>query len=61
MLVTLLVPVSAILLGTLILGEAFGWQSAAGMTLIGLGLVAVDGRLPARLLKLTSRPSPGPG
>ncbi len=61
MLVTLLVPVSAILLGTLILGEAFGWQSALGMGLIGLGLVAVDGRLPARLWRLTSRPQPGPG
>ncbi len=61
MLVTLLVPVSAILLGTLILGEAFGWRSAAGMGLIGLGLVAVDGRLPARLRRLTSRPAPGPG
>lgn len=56
MLVTLLVPVSAILLGTLILGEAFGWQSALGMGLIGLGLVAVDGRLPARFFK-TSRPA----
>ena len=44
-LVTLLVPVSAILLGTLFLGERLEPQHFAGMALIGAGLLAVDGRL----------------
>lgn len=44
-LVTLLVPVSAILLGTLLLGERLDPQHFAGMALIGVGLLAVDGRL----------------
>ncbi|MBE9557604.1 MAG: DMT family transporter [Proteobacteria bacterium] len=48
-LVTLLVPVSAILLGTLILGERLEPEHFAGMALIGLGLAAIDGR-PARAL-----------
>jgi drug/metabolite transporter (DMT)-like permease len=45
LLVTLLVPVSAILLGVLILGEALEPLMLAGMSLILLGLLAVDGRL----------------
>lgn len=49
MLVTLLVPVSAILLGTLILGERLEPEHFAGMALIGLGLATIDGR-PARAL-----------
>ncbi len=48
-LVTLLVPPSAILLGVLFLGEALSLLDAAGMLVIGLGLVMLDGRLPARL------------
>lgn len=44
-LVTLLVPVSAILLGTLVLGETLAPQHFAGMALIGAGLLAFDGRL----------------
>lgn len=48
-LVTLLVPVSAILLGTLFLGERLEPQHYAGMMLVGIGLLAVDGRLYARL------------
>ena len=43
-LVTLLVPVSAILLGTRVLGEQLGSSDFIGMALIGLGLVANDGR-----------------
>ena len=43
-LVTLLIPVSAILLGTLILGERLSALQLAGMALIGLGLIAIDGR-----------------
>ena len=44
-LVTLLVPPSALLLGSLVLGEALTGRALAGMGLIGLGLVALDGRL----------------
>lgn len=47
-LVTLVVPVSAILLGTAFLGERLGAQELAGMALIGLGLVIIDGRLVGR-------------
>lgn len=43
-LVTLLVPVSAILLGVLFLGEALSFPMIAGMSFIGLGLVIIDGR-----------------
>lgn len=45
LLVTLLVPVTAILLGTAVLGERLAAQHFAGFALIGLGLVALDGRL----------------
>ncbi len=44
LLVTFLIPVSAILLGTLFLGEALQARHFAGMALIGLGLAAIDGR-----------------
>lgn len=44
-LVTLVVPVSAILLGALFLGERLEAFEIAGMLLIGLGLVTIDGRL----------------
>jgi drug/metabolite transporter (DMT)-like permease len=43
-LVTLLIPVSAILLGALILGERLLAVQFAGMALIGLGLIVIDGR-----------------
>jgi drug/metabolite transporter (DMT)-like permease len=49
LLVTFLIPVSALLLGGLVLGERPDWTSFAGMALIFLGLGAVDGRLLARL------------
>jgi drug/metabolite transporter (DMT)-like permease len=49
LLVTLLVPVSAVLLGVLFLKEAFTAQTLAGMGLIAAGLAAIDGRLPAML------------
>ncbi|MBR9727925.1 DMT family transporter [Shewanella intestini] len=45
LLVTLLVPVSAVLLGTFILGETLGVIHLIGMGLIALGLSAIDGRL----------------
>ncbi|MBL8571216.1 MAG: DMT family transporter [Phreatobacter sp.] len=45
LLVTFLIPVSAILLSSLFLGERLAWTHFAGMGLIGLGLAAIDGRL----------------
>ena len=45
LLVTFLIPVSAILLGTIILGEHLDLQHVVGMGFIGLGLIAIDGRL----------------
>ncbi len=44
-LVTLLIPVSAILLGTLVLGERLTANHFAGMALIALGLLVIDGRM----------------
>ena len=44
-LVTLIVPVSAILLGFLFLGEHLEYFEVFGMALIGFGLVTIDGRL----------------
>ncbi len=49
MLVTFLIPVSAILLGTLILGEVLELRHFAGMAAIAVGLLAIDGR-PGRAL-----------
>jgi len=49
MLVTFLIPVSAILLGSLFLGEQLSWRQFLGMGLIGAGLAAIDGRLLGRL------------
>ncbi len=45
LLVTFLIPVSAILLGILILGEQLELMHVLGMLLIGGGLSAIDGRL----------------
>ena len=44
-LVTLVVPVSAILLGFVFLGERLELFEVGGMLLIGLGLVTIDGRV----------------
>lgn len=49
MLVTLMIPVSGVFLAWLFLGEAFRMDEAAGMVLIGLGLVVIDGRALAAL------------
>lgn len=50
LLVTLLVPVSAVLLGTLFLHESLQWIHLLGMGLIAIGLSAIDGRLWRKLL-----------
>lgn len=48
-LVTFLVPVSALLFGTVLLGETIQPASLAGMALIVAGLAAIDGRAWPRL------------
>ncbi len=45
LLVTFMIPVTAILLGALVLGERLASRHFAGMVLIGLSLAAVDGRI----------------
>ena len=45
LLVTLLIPVSAVLLGIAFLGERLETQDFIGMGLIGVGLLAIDGRV----------------
>ncbi|MGE3294909.1 MAG: DMT family transporter [Geminicoccaceae bacterium] len=54
-LVTFLIPVSAILLGVLVLGERLTALQLAGMALIAAGLAAIDGRL-IRLARASVRP-----
>lgn len=64
MLVTLLIPVSAVLLGVAFLGEALAAKQVAGMALIALGLAVIDGRAPRALrarLAGRGRPTGGPG
>jgi len=51
MLVTFLVPISAGLLGVLILGEHLTGGQLIGMLLIGIGLAAIDGRPLTALIK----------
>ena len=46
MLVTLLIPVSALMLGNLFLKEPLFIQELIGAAVIGLGLLFIDGRLP---------------
>ena len=52
LLVTFLIPVTAILLGALFLGEMLEARSFAGMALITAGLAAIDGRLFRRRVAL---------
>ena len=49
LLVTFTIPIVAILLGVLVLGETLLTKHVAGMALIALGLAAIDGRPWARL------------
>jgi drug/metabolite transporter (DMT)-like permease len=51
-LVTLLLPVTTILLGSLVLGERLSFQEIAGALVIGSALLLIDGRV----LKLLRRP-----
>ncbi|MEE9375551.1 MAG: DMT family transporter [Rhizobiaceae bacterium] len=44
-LVTLLVPVSAVILGILVIGETLTFRQLLGMAIIMAGLIVIDGRL----------------
>lgn len=55
LLVTFLIPVSALLLGIGVLGEVLRPRELAGMALIGLGLAAIDGRPLAACLGFIGR------
>jgi drug/metabolite transporter (DMT)-like permease len=55
LLVTLLIPASAVLLGAAALGEALEPRHALGMAAIAGGLALIDGRLP-RCLLAAARP-----
>lgn len=57
LLVTFLIPVAALLLGTLVLKEEVTVVAILGMLLIFAGLAVIDGRLLARI----SRRKPDPG
>ena len=55
-LVTFLVPISALILGWLFLGEHLALNALAGMAMIGLGLMCIDGRLlPKRTGQMTGK------
>lgn len=57
MLVTLLAPPVAMLLGALVLGERLGVEAFLGLALIALGLAAIDGRLLSLLERRPPRPA----
>ncbi len=54
MLVTLLIPVTALLLGNMFLAEPILLYEIAGAATIGLGLLSIDGRLPRRAMRVIS-------
>jgi len=56
MLVTFLIPISAILLGAVLLHERLSLNHYLGMAIVGLGLGAIDGRV-FRLFRRVPRPA----
>jgi drug/metabolite transporter (DMT)-like permease len=58
LLVTLLIPASAILMGTLLLGEQLELRQFAGFALISAGLAVIDGRILSRLHRHTNWRAP---
>jgi drug/metabolite transporter (DMT)-like permease len=57
LLVTFLIPVSALILGSVLLGERLELRHFGGMALIALGLASIDGR-PLRFMKQMLTPKP---
>ncbi len=60
-LVTFLIPVTSILLGTAFLSERLAPKHFAGMALIGCGLALIDGRLPKAVRAWIRGSQPAPG
>ncbi|WP_340118007.1 DMT family transporter [Pelagibius sp. 7325] len=60
LLVTFLVPITALLLGTLILDEDITLTALSGMAMIFAGLAVIDGRLLRRLSTVRKAPVPRP-
>ncbi|SDH79776.1 Permease of the drug/metabolite transporter (DMT) superfamily [Bradyrhizobium sp. Rc2d] len=58
MLVTLLIPVTAILLGWLVLGEPISMREIAGAIIIGSALLVIDGRTLSLLRRVAERMLP---
>lgn len=54
MLVTLLIPVTALFLGTMFLDEPIRAKEIAGAVIIGAGLLFIDGRVPAAVKRSLS-------
>ena len=54
LLVTLLVPVSAMLLGVAFLGEAITSRELAGIAAIAIGIALIDGRVVDRAVKVVT-------
>lgn len=59
LLVTLLMPVIALVLGTLVLGERLAPRHLGGMALIAAGLAVIDGRVLATLASRARRTRSG--
>ncbi|MGH7066672.1 MAG: DMT family transporter [Acetobacteraceae bacterium] len=55
LLVAFLVPISALVLGSVVLRETVGARELLGMALIGGGLAMTDGRLPGILIRRAKR------
>ena len=55
MLVTLLIPATAILLGYVVLGEHISFREIAGALVIGSALLLIDGRVPGLITRLALR------
>ena len=60
MLVTLLIPVTAILLGSLVLGESISLAEIAGALVIGSALLVIDGRVFGLIAGAVSTPKATP-
>jgi drug/metabolite transporter (DMT)-like permease len=60
MLVTLLIPVTAILLGSLVLGESISLAEIAGALVIGCALLVIDGRVFGLVRGVVSIPKASP-
>ncbi len=60
MLVTLLIPVTAILLGYLVLGESMSLAEITGALVIGSALLVIDGRVFGFVRRVVSIPKASP-